>query len=128
MRIESKSGGARRLLACAVVALCVAALLAPATEGARPAAVSTVRGRVDRENNSGKYPAPYVRVTIRGADSPREKPLQTYTEKDGMYYFRELQPGDYVLEIWNDEGKAVAGYRISVLDKPFTDIKPVVIP
>jgi hypothetical protein len=84
-----------------------------------------VRGRIDRQGPKGVYTASNVMVTI-GRTGWRSLPA--YTGVDGMYYFYNVQPGDYILEIWGPGNKPIQGYSISVLNQPYTDIKAIVIP
>lgn len=89
---------------------------------------ATVRGRLDRRDGYGRiYPAVYVRVTLRSDRLGRSGPA--YSGTDGMYYFYNVPPGTYYLEIWpypNQQQPIV--YVIYVNDQPLTDIAPIQIP
>ncbi len=85
----------------------------------------TVRGRLDREGSSGPYPAAYVKVTLYAPDIGRSSPV--YTGSDGMYYFYNVPPGDYILEIWRNRAKTIT-YSIQILNEPYTDIPSILIP
>lgn len=84
-----------------------------------------VRGRIDRSGpyGSGTYPAAYVPVTLRARGS-MQRSLPVYTGVDGMYYFYNVKPGDYILEIGFHKGLPTS-YWIKVLDQPYADIKPI---
>lgn len=87
---------------------------------------ATVRGRLDRRDGYGRnYAAAYVSVTLFNSQLGRSAPA--YTGSDGMYYFYNVPPGFYTLEIWLSPGKALV-YRIQVYDQPYTDISPLLIP
>ena len=83
---------------------------------------STVRGRIERQVENKTYPAAYVRVTL-APQANRTRRTTSYTGSDGMYYFR-VQPGTYVLEVWDAEGKAVAKYTIKA-SREYVDISPL---
>jgi len=108
----------RKLL---VLILFAAALLFVAD----PAYSQTVRGRLDREGPYGFYPAAYVQVTLYAPDRGRSLPV--YTDVDGMYYFHDVPPGDYILEIWVSPDRPLS-YRIHVFRRRYVDIKPILLP
>ena len=85
-----------------------------------------VRGRIDRQSPKGLYTASNVMVTIGLRTGWRSLPA--YTGVDGMYYFYNVQPGDYILEIWGPGNKLIQGYSIRALNQPYTDIRSIVIP
>jgi hypothetical protein len=85
-----------------------------------------VRGRIDHQGPKGLYTASNVMVTIGLRTGWRSLPA--YTGVDGMYYFYNVQPGDYILEIWGPGNKLIQGYSIRVLNQPYTDIRAIVIP
>jgi hypothetical protein len=58
-----------------------------------------VQGRLERLGPNGISPAPYILVTLKSSQTGKyHKPVQT--ETNGMYYFDDIAPGDYSLEIW----------------------------
>ena len=81
---------------------------------------ATVRGQIAR--NAG-YPAPYMKVTLRG---PKGESSPVYTGNDGIYYFRKVPVGDYILEIWNQKGRPTS-YKIQVRE-PLTQVPVITIP
>jgi hypothetical protein len=88
---------------------------------------STVRGRIDRQGPSGKNsPAPYIRITLLQENTTKKLPT-TYTGSDGLYYVRGVRSGTYILQVWLSPQKLYKSYRIVVTNKPYTDIKPIVI-
>ncbi len=87
----------------------------------------TVRGKLERKGNTGNYPAAYVRVTLAPSNAKSDI-NSVYTGSDGMYYFRNVPPGTYVLEIWGSQDKAIMGFSIKVSSRPYTDLEPITIP
>src|SRR5258708_40160730 len=68
---------------------------------------STVRGRIDRQDTSGKvYPAQYTRVILTPLDSASTA-ASFYTGSDGLYYFYKVNPGSYQLSIPLTSGKPI---------------------
>jgi hypothetical protein len=93
-----------------------------------PAAGSaTVRGRLDRRDSYGRsYPAAYVRVTLHNPQLGRSAPAVTGT--DGMYYFYNIPAGGYYLEVWVYPDRPPYSYQISVPERAYVDIPPILIP
>ena len=87
----------------------------------------TVRGKLERKGNSVNYPAAYVRVTLAPSNAKSDI-TSVYTGSDGMYYFRNVPPGTYVLEIWGSQDKAIMSFSIKVSNRPYTDLEPITIP
>jgi hypothetical protein len=84
-----------------------------------------VRGMLYRRDGYGRtYPAPYIRVTLNHPQYGRTSPADT--GPDGMYYFYNMPPGGYWLEVWLAEGPLV--FTVQVYDQPLTDIPPVQVP
>ena len=91
------------------------------------ASAATVRGRVDRRDMYGRsYPASYVRVTLYSQRFGRSSPA--VTGPDGMYYFYNIAPGGYYLEVWVDPDKPPRSFTINVPERPYVDIPPILIP
>ena len=87
--------------------------------------ISTVRGKIERKGDYKIHSAAYVRVTL-ATPAKRTKRITVYTGSDGMYYFRNVARGTYVLEVWNAEGKAIGKYSIKA-DREYVDIAPIKI-
>ncbi|MDT4953977.1 MAG: hypothetical protein QOJ02_2115 [Acidobacteriota bacterium] len=88
---------------------------------------ATIRGRLDRRDLYGKiYVAAYVGVTLYNAQLGRSS--IAYTGNDGMYYFYNVPPGIYNLELWIYPGRQPLVYRIQVDNKSSTDIAPILLP
>jgi hypothetical protein len=81
---------------------------------------ATVRGKIAR--NAG-YPISYMKVSLRGT-KVSFSPI--YTGSDGMYYFKNVAAGDYVLEIWNRKDRP-SSYKIQVRE-PTTEVPLIRIP
>ena len=86
-----------------------------------------VRGKVERKGKSGNYPASYVRVTLAPSDA-RSDVNSVYTGSDGMFHFRKVPPGTYVLEIWGSQETVILRFSIKVSNRPYTDLEPIIIP
>ncbi len=80
-----------------------------------------VRGMLIRQG----YAAPNVAVTLLAPHTGRSSPA--YTGANGMYYFYNVLPGNYTLEIWG-YGNIPTTYFIQVGSQPYTDILPIAIP
>jgi hypothetical protein len=89
----------------------------------KPYSPSIVRGKIERGGDKKIYPASYVRVTL-APESKRTKRITAYTGSDGMFYFRNVAKGGYILEVWNTEGKAIKKYSVRA-DREFVDIAPI---
>jgi hypothetical protein len=88
---------------------------------------ATVRGRLDRRDMYGRsYPAAYVRVTLYNPHLGRSAPAVTGT--DGMYYFYNIPAGGYYLEVWVYPDRPPLSFNISVAERPYVDIPPILIP
>jgi hypothetical protein len=87
---------------------------------------ATVRGRLDRVYpNGARYPATGVAVTLFNQSLGRTTPA--YAGPDGLYYFYNIRPGSYYLEVWTSQNGPPAVYPINVVE-PYTDIGPVIVP
>lgn len=84
---------------------------------------SIVRGKIERGGDKRIYPASYVRVTL-APQAQRTKRITAYTGSDGMFYFRNIARGAYILEVWNTEGKTIRIYSIKA-DREYVDIAPI---
>ena len=91
---------------------------------ADPADAATVRGRVFRQAPSGSYPAPYVKLTLYAQGRGRSAPV--YSGGDGTYYFYNISPGQYTLEVWIDPSRSM-NFNLRVLSQPYTDVGPIYI-
>jgi hypothetical protein len=117
------------LLGATVIAFAssASAQRAPTASRSQAAQKPTVRGKLERKGDTGNYPAAYVRVTL--APSNAKSDLNSvYTGSDGMYYFRNVPPGTYVLKIWGAQDKAIMSFSIKVSNRPYTDLEPIIIP
>lgn len=103
----------------AFVGLLIAAALTVQTNPV-DAQVVTARGRIDRLGPGGVYPAPRVRVTLFSPTMGPSSPA--YTNIDGMYYFYNVPPGDYDLQIL-----APWGFRTSVRVRVFPRVSPPLV-
>jgi hypothetical protein len=104
----------------------VVAALLPALVLAAVVEASTVRGRLDRQNQYGRYPAAGVPVSVYRPDLGQS--AMSWTGEDGMYYLYNIPPGNYVLQIWVYPNNPPVTYNITVFNQPYTDIPPILIP
>jgi hypothetical protein len=87
---------------------------------------SNVEGRLDYRGSSGAIsPAPHLQVNL--VDPVQKRSSSTFTGFDGMYYFFNVPPGQYTLEVRTPRNK-VLSYKITVRDQPSTPIAPIPIP
>jgi hypothetical protein len=86
----------------------------------------TVRGQLVRSGPYGNYPVAYIPVTVFSQRMGRSSP--SYTDPNGMYYLSKVPPGDYTLEIWISPRRPPYTYDIHVNPRPFTDIRPILLP
>jgi hypothetical protein len=92
---------------------------------AAAAQAATVRGRLVRNGYGGVYGVGYVTVTLWNQSRGRSAPA--VTGADGMYYFYNVPPDNYYLQVWLYPGKAPLTYVIRVND-PGTDVPPILLP
>lgn len=88
----------------------------------------TVTGRVlETGGTASQHPAAHVTVTLasgQGRTSP------AFTDQEGRYYFHDIEPGSYTLEVW------VLGFKTGIpvtrqVDVPRRQeviLDPVVVP
>ena len=81
---------------------------------------ASVRGKIAR--NAG-YPVSYMKVTLKG---PRGVSSPVYTGNDGVYYFKNIPAGDYILEVWNLKGRPTS-FKIQIRE-PLTEVPVIKIP
>lgn len=81
---------------------------------------ANLRGRIDAANRFSRVPYPLGRAVVDlcfGRNKTRY-----ITGPDGMYYFGNIFPGRYVLEI---NGRL--RYPITVGNQPYQDLPPIVL-
>ncbi|HVR40772.1 MAG TPA: carboxypeptidase-like regulatory domain-containing protein [Thermoanaerobaculia bacterium] len=86
---------------------------------AATASASTVRGKVVKPDGATAYRG--AAVTLEHAERGRSTPA--YADNDGMFYLRNVPPGDYTMEVQTANDKAV--FRITVLNQEYSDVAPV---
>jgi hypothetical protein len=88
---------------------------------------ATLQGRLDRFGLYGISPASFVPVSL--CSDVDEKILRTVSSgSDGMYYFNNVKPGDYILKVWvKGFMKKPLKYKIHSSDQEYVNIKPIVI-
>jgi hypothetical protein len=84
-----------------------------------------IRGRVDGRNayTPRPYPIAGVPVTLFVHQQPTGWRVlaNAYTGPDGIYYFRGVPPGSYVLQV---QGR---NFPVTLSQSPFQDIPPLLI-
>lgn len=98
---------------CAIVLVIVVAL------GVESANAARLRGRLERSDQHGRYPAQGIYVTVYS--QTRGRSVAVKTDTNGMYYF-DVPAGTYWLEIWVSKPPRV--YQIKIVE-PATDIPPI---
>lgn len=92
---------------------------------ASDAGATDLRGRVDGKNNfsSALFPVGGAALQLyREEAGQRKLAASGFTAPDGMYYFRGIAPGSYVLQV---QGRK---FQVQVSHGRLQDIPPVVIP
>lgn len=87
---------------------------------------ATLQGRLDKFGPLGIVPAPFISVTLYSEINNQN--ITVNSGSNGMYYFDDIEPGNYILKIWvkgfrNDS----INYEICVLNQKTTIIEPKVI-
>jgi hypothetical protein len=101
-------------------------LMAVAAPGAYAQTKVTVRGRIDRQRESKRYPAAYVAVSLASRAGGGDQSVST--GGDGMYHIHDVTPGQYTLQVL-DQGKVIRAFAIQVsAGQRYVDIAPIVIP
>lgn len=92
-----------------------------------PAAnAQTVRGQLIRQTDRGSHPAAYILVNLRASQSRDSS--KAYSGTDGYYYFYNVPPGQYVLEIKPSSAQAPITTQIIVEpDQRLTSVDPISI-
>lgn len=107
----------RKQIACSLFALLLALpMVADATD---------LRGRLDGQHRYARTPYPIADgIAELYVHEPRGWLLlgRYITGSDGMYYFPNVMPGDYVIRINGRQN-----YPIRVLDQPYQDLPPILI-
>lgn len=88
----------------------------------------TVRGKILRQSDGSVQPAVRVRVRLCYPNTNMQRcspPVRT--GEDGMFYFHNIPPGRYLLEVQAGEGQ-MRYYEIEVSSQEYTDIEPIVLP
>lgn len=103
-----------------IIAMALSIMLIPSISAA-----VDLRGRIDGRNQytGAPYPIGGANVSLFIQTPGGWQPVATYmTGFDGMYFFRNIFPGYYVLQINGRQN-----YPITVFNQPFQDLPPVVI-
>jgi hypothetical protein len=81
----------------------------------------TIRGKLMK----GPYPIAGIAVNI---DSPARGPSGVvYSGADGMYYFFNISPGPYTLQVWDVPNAPPLQFQIYVNPQPWVNIAPIQI-
>ena len=111
---------------CTPLALARAAAFAAVTTlGIASANATDLRGRLDSRNpyNGWMYPRAGAQIILLYWDGRAWMPAQmTASGADGMYYFHDIIPGQYFLQVNG------VSYPLSIYPQRFQDIQPVFVP
>lgn len=92
---------------------------------AAAAGATDLRGRVDGRNNFSSTPFPLGGTALqlyRQDAGQLRLAASAFTGPNGMYYFRGVAPGRYVLQV---QGRK---FPVQVGNAPLQDVPPLVIP
>jgi len=112
------------LLSICVLAILTFSILATTID----AFATDIRGRVDaihQYSPQSPFPASGVKVDLYVYDGVLDTwqiIASNYTGVDGMYYMRNIRPGNYYLQVQNSRN-----YHITIHNQPFQDIQPILI-
>lgn len=90
------------------------------------AQATDIRGRVDGVHAWAKEPFPMEKAVVevlREKDGADKIFQITETNSTGMYYFKGLAPGDYVLRV-----NGLIKVSVTIVDKKNQDIGPILFP
>jgi len=100
-------------------------LAALAATGALSSLATDLRGRVDGTHPYAQRPFPAAGMNVMlCVPGPQQWSVltRTVTARDGMYYFRGIRPGDYILVVNN------VTFPLRVFPTPNQDVPPVLVP
>lgn len=91
---------------------------------ALPAFSADLRGRVDTQNPYTPFPFPLSHATVyllQWVPPGWNMISQTATDAYGMYYFRGVPPGQYVVQVNNQN------FSVTVFNGPFQELPPIFV-
>jgi hypothetical protein len=99
----------RTIAAGAVLIACLAIMALSASEAKRartaaPAVGTTILGAAWKADNT---PIPHARLRLRNVTTGRAEAIAT-ANASGQFTFSNMEPGSYVIELVNDDGKVLA--------------------
>jgi hypothetical protein len=116
VRMHDVIRGGARIRALGVAATVGAGMLCFAAS----AAATDLRGRVEGQSQYSSIPTPVNGTWVELTDARGQQVLaRYYTGPDGMYYFRNIAPGNYQIRTG---GRA---YPLMVQPRPAQDIGPI---
>ncbi len=96
---------------------------------AAPAFFQTVnvRGRIIRQVNNRPYPAGRVRVRLKRSGS-NDTGQTAFTASDGMYSFRNISSGSYVVEVLGgNPERVIRSLPVQIPNRSIVDIPQIVL-
>lgn len=93
------------------------------------AEAQTVRGKIQWQTDDGVRPAGRLHVQLCYPEDHANAGAcsSAYTGSDGMYYFHEVKPGQYVLRIRKGRDQEWQSYKIEVSQEEYVDINPITL-
>lgn len=93
------------------------------------AEAQTVRGKIQWQADDGVRSAARMHVQLCYPENHANAGAcsSVYTDPDGMYYFHDVEPGQYELRIRKGGGRGWQRYRIEVSQEEYTDISPITL-
>lgn len=92
------------------------------------AEAQTVRGKIQWQTDDGVRPAAHLHVQLCYPENHEHSGTcsSAYTDIDGMYYFSDIEPGQYELRI-RRENQEWMRYKIEVSQGEYTNINPITL-
>ena len=89
--------------------------------------VSSARGRIMRQVNGRSYPAGRVQVRLKRVGG-NDAGQTAFTASDGMYSFRNMSPGNYVVEVVvGNPQRVIKNLSVQIPRDAIVDIPQIVL-
>ena len=86
-----------------------------------------IRGRIVRQVNNRPYPAGRVQVRLKGSSGNGSAQI-AFTASDGMYSFRNISPGSYVIEVLSGRPeRVIRSLPVQIPNRPTVDIPQITL-
>ena len=86
-----------------------------------------IRGRIVRQVNNRPYPAGRVQVRLKRSGGNGSAQI-AFTASDGMYAFRNISPGSYVIEVLSGKPEhVIRSLPVQIPNRPTVDIPQIAL-